>query len=204
MAAIVAGNSYLLLGALGNVLVNFDGDDLGKTTEDTALTKIEDVKDILFSQDGTQPDDHISTGMIMQLNATFGEIKTGLLQKLLYSFSSQVTDFSSEDDSGTFGRYIYTSLRDNKAKKLIITATDENGTARTGAQNILNFYEAVPIIDENIINWGADTQRNLPTRLMIYYSKFGASQVSGGPVGAFGYYGDAAVELVPAIASYPS
>jgi hypothetical protein len=204
MAAITAGNSYLLLGALGNVLVNFDSADLGKTTEDTALTKIEDVKDILYSQDGTQPDDHISTGMIMQLSATFGEIKTGLLQKLLYSFSSEVSDFSAEDDSGTFGRYIYQSLRDNKAKKLIITATDENGVARTGAQNILNFYEALPIIDENLINWGADTQRNLPTRFMIYYSKFGASQVSGGPVGAFGYYGSATVEKVPAIASYPA
>jgi hypothetical protein len=204
MAALVAGNSYLLLGPLGNVLVNFDGDDLGKTTEDTSVTKIEDIKDIMYSQDGTQPSDHVSTGHLMQFNATFGEVKTALLEKILYSFSSEVTDFSSEDDSGTFGRYIYTSLRDNKAKKLIITATDANGAARTGAENILNFYEALPIIDENIINWGADTQRNLPTRFMIYYNEFGASQVTGGPTGAFGYYGSATVEKVPAIASYPA
>ena len=102
------------------------------------------------------------------------------------------------------GRYIYQSLRDNKQGKLIITATDENGAKRTVDDDILNFYEVVPIIDENIINWGADTQRNLPVRFMIYYSEFGASQVSGGPSGAFGYYGSATTEKVPAIASYPA
>lgn len=204
MADLVAGNSGLLLGPLGNVLINFDSDNLGKTTADTALTKIEDVKDILYSQDGTQPSDHVPTGMLYQLAATFGEIKTELLEKILYSFSSQVTDPSTEDDSGTFGRFLYQSLRDNKAKKLLVTATDENGDARTGEENILKFYECVPLIDENIINWGADTQRNLPTRFMIYYSVFGASQVSGGPYGAFGYYGDAAQELVPDISVYPA
>jgi hypothetical protein len=203
MAALVASNSYLLRGPLGNVLINFDGDDLGKTTEDTALTKIEDVKDIIYSQDGTQPADHVSTGMLMQLNATFGEIRTTLLAKILYSFSTQAAD-PSTDDSGTFGRYIYLSLRDNKAKKLIITATDSDGAKRTVDDDILNFYESVPIIDENLINWGADTQRNLPARFVIYYNSFGASQISGGPAGAFGYYGSATTELVPAIAVYPA
>lgn len=203
MATLTASNSYLLRGPLGNVLINFDGDDLGKTTEDTSLSKIEDVKDILYSQDGTQPSDHVSTGMMLQLNATFGEIRTSLLEKILYSFSTQAVDPSS-DDSGTFGRYIYTSLRDNKAKKLIITATDANGAKRTDDDDILNFYEAVPIINENLVNWGADTQRNIPVEFKIYYSEFGASQVSGGPSGAFGYYGNAATELVPAIASYPA
>lgn len=203
MATLTASNSYLLQGALGNVLVNFDGDDLGKTTEDTMLTKIEDVKDIIYSQDGTQPSDHIPTGILYQLNATFGEIRTSLLEKILYSFSTEAAD-PSADDSGTFGRYLYQSLRDNKQGKLIVTATDENGSKRTPDDDILNFYEAVPLIDENIINWGADTQRNLPVRFMIYYSEFGANQVSGGPVGAFGYYGSATTEKVPAIAVYPA
>ncbi len=203
MGVLTASNSFLLQGALGNVLINFGGDDLGKTTEDSQLTKIEDVKDILYSQDGTQPSDHISTGILYQLSATFGKIRTSLLEKILYSFSSEAVDPSS-DDSGTFGRYIYLSLRDNKGAKLIVTATDENGVARTVDDDIMNFYEVVPLIDENIINWGADTQRNLPTRFMIYYSEFGASQVSGGPVGAFGYYGSAVTEKVPAIASYPA
>jgi hypothetical protein len=203
MAALTASNSYLLRGPLGNVLVNFDGDDLGKTTEDTALTKIEDVKDILYSQDGTQPADHVSTGMLLQLTATFGEVRTTLLEKVLYSYSTQATN-PDVQDSGTFGRYLYTSLRDNKAKKLIVTATDENGAKRTNDDDILNFYEAVPIINENLINWGADTQRNLPVEFKIYYNSFGASQVSGGPTGAFGYYGSATTELVPAIAVYPA
>lgn len=203
MASLEASNSYLLQGPLGNVLINFDGDDLGKTTEDTQLTKIEDVKDIIYSQDGTQPADHVSTGMLMQLSATFAEIRTTLLEKIVYSFSSQATA-PSTDDSGTFGRYIYQSLRDNKQGKLIVTATNENGAKRTNDDDILNFYEVVPLIDENLINWGADTQRNLPARFMIYFSEFGVSQVSGGPSGAFGYYGSASQELVPDISVYPA
>lgn len=201
MAALVAGNSNLLLGPLGNCRITFDGDELGKTTEDTSLNKIEDVKDILYSQDGTQAADHVPTGILYRLDATFGKIKTALLEKILYSFSSQVTDFSSENDSGTFGRYIYQSLRDNKSGNLIIQATDSNGAARTEAKDTLNFYEAVPIIDENILNWGADTQRNLPAQFYIYYKDFGTSAVSGGPSGAFGYYGSNTAELVPAIGS---
>lgn len=198
MAVLVQGNSKLFLGPLGNCRIEFDSDLLGKTTEDTSLTKIEDVKDILYSQDGTQPADHVSTGMLMQLNATFGEISTELLKKLLYSFDSQVSNPAVDDDSGTFGRYIYTSLRDNKAKVLKAYATDSEGAACTGDENIGCFYEAVPIIDENIINWGADTQRNLPVRFVIYYHEFGNDQVSGGPSGAFGYFGLPATELVPA------
>jgi hypothetical protein len=56
------------------------------------------------------------------------------------------------------------------------------------------------MVDEDLINWGADTQRNLAVTFYIYYSEFGANQIGGGPAGAFGYYGDPSVELVPATA----
>lgn len=197
---LIAGNSALLSGPLGNVYVGFDGYKLGKTTEDTALNKDEDVKDILFSQDGTKPADHVSTGMLMMVTATFGEIKTSLLKKILYTFNSQAAEDGSGDDSGTFGRRIYSSLRNTVAKTLRIWATDSDGNILEDDENMINFYEAVPVIDENIINWGADTQRNLPVSFMIYFHEFGVDRVSGGPYGAFGYYGDPAQEKVPATA----
>lgn len=196
--SLIPGNSALLAGPLGNVYVGFDGYNLGKTTEDTSLTKDEDVKDILFSQDGTKAADHVPTGMLMMLNATFGEISTALLKKVLYSFSSQAADDGSGDDSGTFGRLVYNSLRLNKARALRIWATDSNGDILETDENMINCYEAVPLIDENLINWGADTQRNLPVRFMIYFHEFGTARISGGPYGAFGYYGDPATEKVPA------
>lgn len=199
MAALIAGNSNLWLGPLGNCRIEFDGDTLGKTTEDTSITKDEDRKDIIYSQDGTKASDHISTGVAYLVNATFGEISTELLKKLLYGFSSEVSNPAAEDDSGTFGRYIYTSLRTNIAKSLKIYATDENGAARSGAKDIMCFYEALPLVEENIANWGADTQRNLPVQFYLYFKEFGTDQVSGGPYGAFGYYGDPAKELVPAV-----
>lgn len=190
------GNSNLLLGPLGNVYIGFAGYILGKTTADTALSKDEDVKDIKYSQDGTKAADHISTGMLLELKAEFGEVSTALLEKIMYFFSSKQT---SGDDSGTFGRYIYKSLRSNKAGALKVFATDSSGNILTAASDVMNFYEVVPVVDANLINWGADTQRNVPVKFRIYYHPFGGSQVVGGPAGAFGYYGDNTVEKVPAL-----
>jgi hypothetical protein len=194
---LIDGNSELLAGPLGNSYVAFNGWLLGKTTEDIAFNKDEDVKDIMYSQDGTKPSDHVSTGHLMNVSATFGEIKTSLLKQILYSFNSQAT--AATDDSGTFGRNIYTSLRNTKAKPLRIYATDSDGNILTNDQDIINCYEALPLIDENIINWGADTQRNLPVTFQIYFNEFGTNQVVGGPSGAFAYYGDPAQEKVPAL-----
>lgn len=195
MATLTSYDSQLLAGPLGNCRIEFDGVYLGKTTEDTTLTKDEDTKEIIYSQSGTKADDHVSTGMLLNLSATFGEISTELLERVLYSFSSQA---SADPASGTFGRYIYKSLKDNKAKVLKIHATDEDGAALTSDEDVICCYQAVPLIEENLINWGADTQRNLPVNFQIYYKEFGDEQVSGGPAGAFAYYGDPATELVPA------
>lgn len=195
--SLIKGNSDLLAGPLGNVFIGFDGYLLGKTTDDTAFNKDEDVKDIVYSQDGTKPSDHVSTGHLKMLSATFGEISTELLKKVLYSFTSKATP-GSGNDSGSFERYIYKSLRDNKAKPMRIWATDPNGSIIEDDQSVLNFYEVVPLVQENIINWGADTQRNLSVEFMIYFHTFGQDAVVGGSSGGFGYYGDPVQEKVPA------
>lgn len=193
---LVAGNSELLAGPLGNVRIGYKGYMLGKTTEDTQVVPDEDLKDILYSQDGTKAADHVTTGSLMMVNATFAEIKTSLLSLLKAGFTSLATP-GVGDDSGTFGRFIYKSHRENRAGVLRLYAVDENGFALTDDEDIINFYEAIVIVNDNVINWGADTQRNLPVQIMIYFHEFGDDQVGGGPKGAFGYYGDPAQELVP-------
>jgi hypothetical protein len=194
---LIAGNSALLAGPLGNVYIGFDGVILGKTTADTALKPDEDVKDIKYSQDGSKASDHVSTGKLFNLTAEFGEISTALLKKLDYSFSSNA--LVGGNDSGVLGRFIYTSLRDNKAKVLKIWATDADGNILENAHDTLCFYEVLPVIDSNLINWGAETQRNVPVSFKIYYHQFGVDQVVGGPSGAFGYYGSATDCKIPAV-----
>ena len=197
--AIVPGNSQLLAGPLGNGYIAFDGWNLGLTTEDTNLEFDKDIKDILYSQRGTKPSDHVETGKLMVLNATFGEVSTSLLKLIDYAFISNASDDGTGDDSGVFIDYMYKSLRENKAKVLRFIAADANGEPLTQDYNIKNFYEAVPIIESTYLNWGADTQRNVPVRFMIYSKIFGTEQISGGPYKAFGYYGDPATNKVPAV-----
>lgn len=196
-APLLSGNSELLNGPLGNCLIGFDGYMLGLTNADTNIKSDDDVKEIMYSQEGTKAADHVITGQLGMLEATFAEIKTSLLTKLKHGFTSMAVP-GTGDDSATFGRYIYQSLRDNKAKALRVYATDANGVPLLDEFSVMNAYLAVPIINDNLINWGADTQRGLQVSFMIYYKKFGIDQVVGGPVGAFAYYGAPAQEKLPA------
>lgn len=194
--AVFAGNSKLFEGPLGVVQVGFKGYDLGKTTADTNLTPDQDVKDITYQQDGTKAADHVRTGIDYMLSVTFGEIKTGLLVLLMGGVSSENADVN--DDAGTIGRDIYRSMRDNEAGPLKVAAVDENGEPLDDLEHILNFYEAIPIVSGELINWGADTQRNFPVEFRIKFHKFGTGE-STTKYGAFGYWGDPTGEDVPAI-----
>lgn len=198
-APLVAGNSELLNGPLGNCLLGFKGYMLGLTTEDTALAPDEDVKEILYSQEGTKAADLVTTGSVYMINAVFGEIKTSLLKLLKAGFSSLATPPTGED-SGTFGRFLYSSHRDNRAGVLRLYATDANGFALLDDEDVTNFYEVVPVITDTLLNWGADTQRNVTVQFWVFFKKFGDDQVAGGPKGAFGYFGDPSQEKVPAAA----
>lgn len=194
--AVFEGNSKLFEGPLGVVQIGFKGYDLGKTTADSNLTPDQDIKDILYQQDGTKAADHVRTGIDYMLAVTFGEIKTGLLALMMAGVSTQNT--SALDDTGTIDRSIYQSMRDNEAGVLRIAAVDENGEPFSDPEHLMNFYEAIPIITGELINWGADTQRNFPVEFRIKWHLFGTGE-STTKTGAFGYWGDPTTEDVPAI-----
>ena len=61
------GNSKLWEGPLGVIQMGFKGYDLGKTGADTTLTPDQDIKDIMYQQDGTKAADHVRTGQEMLL-----------------------------------------------------------------------------------------------------------------------------------------
>lgn len=188
------GGSALFDLPLGVVKIGFDGYDLGKTTEDTEFTPEQDIKDILYQQDGTKAADHVRTGIEYILSCTLGEISTGLLEKLMAGISTQST---ATPDSGTIDRSIYQSMRDDEAKVLKIAAVNANGVASEDAEDIIYCYEAIPIIDGTLVNWGADSQRSLPVQFRIKWHEFSTGE-SSTKSGAFGYWGDPTTEDVPA------
>lgn len=183
------GNSELFTGPLGVVQIAFEGYDLGKTTADATLVPDKNEKDIMYQQEGTKAADHVRTGMEYVLNATFGEIKTGLL-KLLMAGVTSVEDGSF--DSGILERELFKSMRTNEAGPMKVAAVDENGIAKADLEDILNFYEVIPIIPGDLINWGVDTQRNLPVEFRIKWYKFPVPP--GSLLGAYGYWGDPSIE----------
>lgn len=200
-AKLALGASKLLAGPLGVVGIAFKGYTLGKTTSATELTPDQDVQDINYQQDGTKPADKVRTGLMYSLSCQFGEIKTSLIALLMAGFKSKNTD--PDSDSALLGRSLYQSMRDNESGPLKVFAQTGEGVDSTDEMDILHFYEAIANIDGAMINWGADTQRNLSVKFDIYFHTFEegeAVEVDGiTEPGAFGYYGDPAEYGVPAI-----
>jgi hypothetical protein len=197
--ALFEGNSKLFDFPLGVVKIGFNGYDLGKTTEDAEFTPDQDVKDILFQQDGTKPSDHVRTGIEYILSVTLGEIKTGLLVKMMSGLSTENTNEAS--DSGTINRSVYQSMRDTESGVLKIASVDANGVPSENAEDIIYCYEAIPIVDGALVNWGADSQRALPMQFRIKWHPFDTGE-SSTKSGAFGYWGDPTTEDVP-VAPWP-
>ena len=200
--AIFVGNSKLFSGPLGVVKIGFKGYDLGKTTAGSTLTPDQDIKDIMYQQEGTKPADHVRTGMEYLLDVTFGEIKTGLLALLMAGISAGE---DAGDDDGIIGRDIFQSMLDNEAGVLKIAACDENGIALEDTENVMNWYEGIPVITGELVNWGVDTQRNLPVQFRLKYHTFTAvelaalTRTSGGAYGYFGDPADTAVDCTPVV-----
>ncbi len=190
------GSSGLLSQPLGIVKIGFRGFDMGKTTAGSMLAPDEDIKDIIFQQDGTKSADTVRTGILYKLTVTFGEINTGLLVQLMAGLTSENHDPS--EDSATIGRNMYQSMRDNEAGVLQIASVDSNGVASDLPEDIISVYEAVPKLTSHILNWEADSQRNVVVEFNIYYHLFAGGE-SSTKVGAFGYWGDPTVEDVPPV-----
>ena len=194
--ALFSGNSKLFEGPLGVVQIGFKGYNLGKTIADSSLSPDQDIKDILYQQSGTKAADHVRTGIEYVLKCTLGEIKTGLLVELMSGISTQ--NALATEDSGVLGRSIYQSMLENEQGVLKIAAVDENGIASEEVEDRIFFYEAIPIIDGELVNWGADTQRNFPVQFKIKFHTFTTLE-STIHAGAFGYWGDPVIEDVPAV-----
>lgn len=194
---IPVGSSGLFAGPLGMVQVAFKGYDLGKTTGETVLKEERDIKDIVYAQDGTRPADKVCTGSALLLDLTLAEIKPELVA--LLKAGAVAGKNGTGKDYFTFGRSMYQSMRENEAGPLKVAACKANGLPSEEAEDTFSFYEAIPVISDNLLNWGPDSQRALKVQFLILFHKFAAGE-SATKDGDYGYGGLASDADVPAIA----
>lgn len=171
-------------GPLGVVQLEYDNLDLGQTMEDTTLEFDQDIKDILFQQQGTKAADKVRTGIIPIVRCKLGEISTDKLAKV-----HSGTEVSGSGNSVAIKRELYRSMKDNEAKVLKVKRVDSEGAVTTDDDHILVFYKAISLIT-GTIDWGADTQRGLAVEFHCMWDETEE---------AFGYSGKASsVGLNPA------
>lgn len=169
-------------GVLGVVNVEFNGVDLGKTTADTEIQPDQDIKDIIFQQDGTKPADKVRTGIMFMVNCTFGEISTALIEKVMTGCVA-----SSNGKSLKIGRALYQSMKTNESHQLVLKRVDSDGDSSTDPLYRVKFYKASAQITGNF-QFGADTQRNLAVTFNVFWDETND---------AFGYSGYASCFNLP-------
>lgn len=149
-------------GSLKVCRVEYNGVDLGKTIGDVEIIKNEDVKDILYQQDGTQYYDKVPTGVSWQIQVPLGEISISLLTSMHDSMTA-----SGAGSSMKIGKNIYHSWLE-QALELKLKAIDEDGDASTDVLQSITCPKAYPEISTNII-YGADTQRGFTVIFHVFY-----------------------------------
>lgn len=190
-----AFGSKLFSGPLGVVQIGFNGYDLGLTTDSASLKPDLDVKDIMYQQKGTKAYDHVITGADWILTCTFGEIMTELLLAIApYLIGSSG---SVGSDSGHIKADMYESLLDTVGAGMKVASVIDQ-LPSTDIEDILNFYIGIPIINADLLQWGADVQRNIPVEFRIKPKVMTLAESTSVKM-SHGYWGDPTAEDVPAI-----
>lgn len=174
MAGNILGNNWFE-GVLGVCQIEFNGVNLGKTMNEIEVTPIEDIQDIFFSQDGTQPADKIVTGQAYEVTCMFGEIDRELINEVLKGIT-----LAGGGQAVKMGRNLYVSGKASESHKLQIKRVDSEGTITTDPDFIASFYKAFPSVTGSFV-YGPDSQRGLEVTFYIFYDETNT---------AYGYVGN--------------
>jgi len=192
--ALTSFGSGLTAGPLGVIQVGFKGFDLGLTVDAATLKPDIDMKDIMYQQKGTKAADHVLTGADWILAGSFGEISTELLTIVApYLIASSG---SIGNDSGHLKADLYESLLDTVAG-VVKVASVKDQVPSLLVEDTMYFYLGIPLINADLINWGADVQRNLPFEFRIKVKTMSLAESTTVKT-AYGYWGDPSVEDLPA------
>lgn len=162
-------------GPLGVVKLKFDNVDLGKTLDEANLEFIEDIKDIMYAQDGTQPMDKVPTGQAYKVTAKIAELTWARLKKLMRGVTAV-------GHNALLGVDLYRSGKASFSKKLEITRVDSEGNESALPEYKLTFYLAFPTVT-NFSTFGPDTQRAADVEFYMFrdplhHNAFGFSGIA--------------------------
>lgn len=163
MANAPIGNNFLE-GVIGVGRIEYNGTDLGKTIGDIEFEKIEDIKDINFAQDGTQPADKVATGIFFQAKIVLGEITNDLVA-LIDAHASK----SQNGLSMKYGKNIYQSFKEN-AKVTRIKRVDSEGNSSTNPLYWMTCPKTFITVSGPPV-LGPDSQRSQEAMLYIFYDE---------------------------------
>ena len=150
-------------GVLGVVNINFNNVDLGKTLDEATLEFIEDIKDIMYAQDGTQPQDKVPTGQAYQVTCKIAQPTWLRLKELMRGVTT-----SPDGHSALLGANLYLSGKDNFAKVLTLTRVDSDGVSSAVLEYKMTFYKAFPMVTSPVGTFGPDTQRSVDVTFYIF------------------------------------
>jgi len=150
-----------LEGCLGVCKITFNSIDMGKSMGGCEIEFVEDIKDILHDQDGTQPYDKVPTGQAWLVRTPLSEITAIRLQQI----TRGVTIAGA--GSVSFGKNMFISGRENFAKKLVLKRVDSTGVVSADPMFILNFYKAMPRITAPL-TYTVDGQRVMSVEWYIF------------------------------------
>lgn len=157
---------------LGVVFLDFKGVDLGKTTDATKLMTEEDLKDIIYQQNGTKPFTKIRTGVAYMLQCVLGN--PGIKQLATVNPNMKA---SPSFISLNFSRELFVDLQDEAG--LLVVTQMINGIRSTDPKRIMRFPSAAARLTTEI-GWGADIQRTVGVEFWIFVDESNES---------FGYSG---------------
>jgi hypothetical protein len=133
--------------------------------DEASIEFIEDMKDILYAQMGTQPADKIPTGQAYQVTCKISELQWDRLAKLMRGITP------SGGESAKLGRDIYRSGFTNFAKVLVLRRVDSDGKPSTDPKYRLTFYKAIPSATGPVGAFGPDTQRTMDVSFYCVYDE---------------------------------
>lgn len=160
-------------GNLGVVNLTFNSVDLGKTLDETTVEFVEDVKDIFYAQDGTQPADKVPTGQAYL-------VKTKIAQQTWARLKELMRGVTVVGHNALLAADMYRSGKDNFSHALVLERVDSEGVSSTVPEYILTFYKAFPHVTGAIATFGPDTQRAVEVEFYCFrdaahHNAFGVS-----------------------------
>lgn len=152
-------------GPTGPVKVDIDDTDYGKLEGSFELELTEDVLDIQYSQDGTQPADKVVTGQAVMIRGNFAQPTNELIALL-----RRGTLVSGDGGSISLGCELFQSARENYVHKVVMTRIIGCNQVSTDPKEKMTLPKVFLTIT-GPIEYNADGQRVIPVEGYAFYDE---------------------------------